>query len=88
MARIAYICGVCGIFNRGRGPCAGCEETPTFARAPYEGVQIGAIDGETQGFYPKEAGPLNGDKRHPRRVVKNKAAWREACKRNNWTDLS
>lgn len=67
MARIGYICGLCNTYNRSTDACSKCSVTPSFARAPWQGVQIGAIDGESPGYYPSDTGwrkdPTNPAKR-------------------------
>lgn len=54
MARISFICGRCRTYQKGSGPCLPCSETKS--RSKYAGVQIGMIDGEHSGYFPKEWG--------------------------------
>ena len=78
--RVATICGSCNTFFQGSPPpehsCRHGEKKRS------EGVQIGAIDGETTGYFPPAAGPYVDPGKSLKRVVKNKHAWNEMIKRS------
>lgn len=86
VAIMSYVCGTCRSFNGKIGPCSNCGQVPGFLRPPVEAFQIGMIDGETSGYYGKA---FPKDPKNPsKRIVPNKAAWREHCKRTGLTDVS
>lgn len=78
--RVATVCGSCNTFFAGSPPDDHACKHGEKKRS--EGVQIGMIDGETTGFFPAEAGPYVDPGRSLKRVVKNKAAWKEMIKRS------
>lgn len=82
MARVGYICAACNAYNRGSDPCASCSNEPSYAKAPWDGVQIGMIDGEQIGFFPPAAGPYANPGKSLKRVLKNNNQWREMVKRS------
>lgn len=79
---VSYSCGACGKYNRHTEACSYCGVEPSFNRAPWDGVQIGFIDGPSNGFFPSAMGfPNAGDPKHPTlKTCPSKRAWKNAAK--------
>ena len=74
----ARICGRCGVFIRGPEPCETCLEAKRS-----DGVQIGMIDGPTHMSTDDPMFKRDPNDRWKRRIVPNKAAYREHIARSN-----
>lgn len=72
-----------GHFTKGDGPCLQCRPD-TDNKSPLfpNGVQIGMIDGEQEGYFPPGFGPYVDYPRSLKRRLKNNRAWKEGIKRS------
>jgi hypothetical protein len=77
---IARVCGLCRAFVKGDAPCD-CKPLASKRAQKYASVQVGYIDGEQVGYFPRGSGPYIAPGKSLKRVLKNKRQWTEYIKR-------